>query len=311
MSEGGKPGTGLKGFGSYAAIVAAHIGPGCVASSTPPAGGDDSRSADFEFRFGANGVRYFPAGGPPAYINIGGRRTPLGDWLADNPPWVHFANGAVLLDNELFFPQGMTGRIPYPRERIAAWDWTGTAIRKESQKAEKRPDSVQHRVIRHLLALTGDEAFDIVLDDDDAGEVADVVAIRATQDRIVVHLYHCKYSEKPEPGARLDDLYVVCGQAQKCVRWRDDAEALFRRLQSREGKRLARAAPSRFERGDLAALRKLESMLRSAEREFAVFIVQPGLSRAKAEGDHLELLAATETYLAETSGMPLGVIGSQ
>lgn len=273
--------------------------------------GDNSRSADFEFRFGANGVRYVPAGGPPAYINIGGRRTPLGDWLADNPPWVHFANGAVLLGDELFSPQGMAGRIPYSRERIAAWDWTGTDIRKESQKAQKRPDSVQHRVIRHLLAQTGDEAFDIVFDDDDAGEAADVVAIRATPDRIVVHLYHCKYSEGAKPGARLDDLYVVCGQAQKCVRWRDDAEALFRHLQSREGKRLARIAPSRFERGTMAELRKLESMLRSAEREFAVFIVQPGLSRALAEGEHLELLAATETYLMETSGLPLGVIASQ
>ncbi|MFB9971887.1 hypothetical protein ACFFMP_18710 [Pseudoroseomonas cervicalis] len=74
---------------------------------------------------------------------------------------------------------------------------------------------------------------------------------------------------------------------------------------------MARADPSRFERGDVATLRKLEGRLRSAEREFAVFIVQLGLSRALAEGEHLELLAATETYLAETAGLLLGVIASQ
>ncbi|WP_419898184.1 hypothetical protein [Roseomonas sp. USHLN139] len=111
---------------------------------------------------------------------------------------------------------------------------------------------------------------------------------------------------------------MVCGQAQKCVRWRDDAEALFRHLQSRGGKRLARAAPSRFERGEVSALRKLEGRHRSSEREFAAFIVQPGLLRALAEGEHLELLAATETYFGGDVGaaagrhsQPVMVVGSE
>ncbi|WP_149536620.1 DEAD/DEAH box helicase [Siccirubricoccus phaeus] len=272
--------------------------------------GADARSSDLEVRFGASGARYVPAGGPLAFIDVGGKRTPLGEWLADNPPWVYFADGSVLRGDELFTPQGVANRIPYSRDRIVAWNWAGTDIRKESQKEQKRPESVQFKVIQSLLAQTGDAAFDIVVDDDDAGEAADVVAIRAAPGRIVVHLYHCKFSKETRPGARLDDLYVVCGQAQKSVRWRGDAEALFRHLQLREGQRIARGAPSRFERGDLAALRRLEGQLRGAEREFSVFIVQPGLSRAAAEGDHLELLAATETYLMETFGLPLGVIAS-
>lgn len=66
-------------------------------------------------------------------------------------------------------------RPPYPAERIEVWDWTGVNIKQESQKLEKRPQSIQARVIQRLLQA-GDYA--IVFDDDASGEAADVVAIK-------------------------------------------------------------------------------------------------------------------------------------
>ncbi|MCK8788304.1 hypothetical protein M0638_28535, partial [Roseomonas sp. NAR14] len=102
----------------------------------------DVRSSDFEVRFGPNGVRYVLDGGPLAFINVGGRRTALVEWFRDNPPAVYFANGALLLGDELFTPPRMDDRIPYSRERIEAWNWAGTNICEESQKTQKRPDGI-------------------------------------------------------------------------------------------------------------------------------------------------------------------------
>jgi hypothetical protein len=41
-----------------------------------------------------------------------------------------------------------------------------------------------------------------------------------------------------------------------------------------------------------------------------VFIVQPGLSKAKASRDQLELLSVTDNHLMETYQLPFGVIAS-
>jgi hypothetical protein len=73
-------------------------------------------------------------------------------------------------------------------------------------------------VIRELKK----QQCDLIIDDDGKGEAADVVAVRLSgkgvKRTIDVELYHCKYS-LGAPRARIDDLYVVCGQAQKSVRW--------------------------------------------------------------------------------------------
>jgi hypothetical protein len=62
---------------------------------------------------------------------------------------------------------------------------------------------------------------DVYFDDDGPGEIADVVAIRLTENLVSVTLFHCKFSSGDMPGARVKDLYAVRGQAQKSARWRD------------------------------------------------------------------------------------------
>jgi hypothetical protein len=45
--------------------------------------------------------------------------------------------------------------------------------------------------------------------------------------------------------------------------------------------------------------------------ELKIFIVQPGLSKAKASEEQMELLAVTESYLKETYRLPFIVIASE
>ena len=115
----------------------------------------------------------------------------------------------------------------------------------ESQTEARIPTSIQFRVIQELLARPSATAFDVIFDDDGTGEVADIVAVRDATDGLHVHLYHCKYSGERQSGARVGDLYEVCGQAQRSIRWSMDPEGMFRRLLLRENQRVSMAARTR------------------------------------------------------------------
>jgi hypothetical protein len=203
---------------------------------------------------------------------------------------------------------------PYDRQRIATWDWAGVDIRKESQGTAKDADSVQAAVVRKLMR----DDYDVIFDDDDAGEAADVVAIRLVGDpahptQIDVEFYHCKFSLKARPGARVDDLYVVCGQAQTSIRWMSSAEKrtdLFTHLLRRDAERTASHRVSRFERGDPALVATLREMSITTHLTLKIHIVQPGVSRARISETQLRLLSVTENYLQETYELPFGVITS-
>jgi hypothetical protein len=204
-----------------------------------------------------------------------------------------------------------TERTPYDRAAIEAWDWPQHVdITVESQKAEKRPHSVQRHVIERLLDPGNPLRYDFLLDDDDHHEAADVVGLKVLGERLVVHLYHCKFSGGREAGARLDDLYAVCGQAQKSVVWKVDTERLVRHLRLRSAARFARCSVDRFEHGDEAGLTALGNKARFLVPDVRIFIVQPGLSKRDASVGQLDLLAATQAYLRDTYAVPLTVIGS-
>ena len=199
---------------------------------------------------------------------------------------------------------------PYDRNQILCWDWSGINLRKESQGLEKAADSVQRKVIDYLLQ--SDEPWDLIFDDDDAREAADVVAIRMTGDRLIVHLFHCKFSHEAQPGHRIADMYEVCGQAQKSVYWRDKIgiDRLIPHLVERERRRTNAGKSTRIEKGDYRIINEIGQRYSVLIPEFKVFVVQPGLSKHEATREMLELLAATSLYLNETFEIGFGVIAS-
>jgi hypothetical protein len=230
----------------------------------------------------------------------------------DSPPVIWFADGSALEGND-FIPLKNV-RLPYDIAKIMDWDWTGINLRKESQGEQKEPDSIQAKVITVLMAAD----YDMIIDDDDKGEAADVVTIkivgeRAAPARIDVEFYHCKFSHAATPGRRIADLYEVCGQAQKSISWmssHDKRTDLFTHLLRREARRQDREGPSRYERGDGELLLTIREMSRLCPVTLKIFIVQPGLSKTNATREQLELLSVTDTYLLETYRLHFGVISS-
>ncbi|MGT2441004.1 hypothetical protein ACU4GH_40275 (plasmid) [Bradyrhizobium betae] len=268
----------------------------------------DVHAAEFEIVFAEGGARYPQRSGPKATIKVGSKVKPLSESFGEDSPQIDFGDGSLLIYSHLYaLPEGVVGE-PYPIECIETWDWSKTNIRAEAQGPEKRMDSVQRCVIETLL-VEGN-AYDLIFDDDGAGEIADVVTLRVTEGLVQVTLHHCKYSSAEKPGARVKDLYEVCGQAQKSARWRDRPNRMFTHMLKREKLRLEKGQSSRFEQGNAAFLKKLKASWQDYRYEFDVRIVQPGLSRAAMTEEALHLVGAVETYLLESRTMKLRVIGS-
>lgn len=268
-------------------------------------------SAEYEVVFEEQKVGYRPTGSA-AMVTASNRTRALSEWFSDHPPIFTFEDSSFLEYNELYKPND-AARM-FDRSRIESWDWTGWDIRTESQYSRPpdvrhRPKSVQARVLEHLKA--GGIDYDIIFDDDGSGEIADIVAIKADTDDLLVHLFHCKWSGEEFAGSRVGDLYEVCGQAQKSVHWKLRVEAIFEHLARRETKRLSTYGFTRFSRGSLQELQELKRRNRSRLRpKFHVWIVQPGLCAPRVSTEQLDLLGATELFLMETHHVGITVVGS-
>lgn len=225
--------------------------------------------------------------------------------------WLNQHGLVFLLDDDRMVEGGLLykpkwDRAPYDPANLVAVDWTGTNIRVEAQTDKRLDDSIQRRVIRDVLAES--EGWEVVIDDDGPGEIADVVAMRLDDDGLLVRLVHCKYSGEAMPGARVADLYEVCGQAEKSVAWRrSDLAPFFKQLARRAQAKHQRTGVSPFEAGDAAGLLQLQAKSQVHRRRMEIVIVQPGLSAKQISQQQADLLAAVETYIKTTINAPLTV----
>jgi len=244
-----------------------------------------------------------------------GRKDPTAgqEFFRHHPPIFWLDDTSCLADGCLLIRSrrdGYGGSLSH--EVIEERNWQGVNIQAESQGPEKRPDSIQRRFIEEI---EGTDAI-VIFDDDGSGEMADIVAIYEEAERIKFILYHCKFSSEPQPGCRVKDVYEVACQAQKSVKWASSAAEGIDHLERRERRRRLRGGETRFERGDVADLRRLQTSLRSKPPSWEVVLVQPGISRQQVIADAagpraiLRVLGATQAYLSETFDMNLRIVVS-
>jgi len=214
----------------------------------------------------------------------------------------------LIKDGLMYDPKG--ARPPFDPAGLQTRDWTGINLKRESQGAQKHSDSIQRRAIQELLseAEEASSPWMVMIDDDGSGEIADIVALKIDEEGLLVRLVHCKYSGSDTPGGRVDDLYEVCGQAQKSVAWRrSDLGPFFKQLTHRAKRKFQRTGVSPFEVGDPAELLRIQAAAQVLPRRMEIIVVQPGLSVAKVSPQQLDLLAAVESYLNATINASLTV----
>lgn len=242
------------------------------------------------------------------YISYGRKIEILEDFFYNYTPKVWFADGSSLEGNKYIELKENTQ--PYSIDKIIEWDWTGVNLRHESQDVfPKITDSIQYFCIQKLIP----KDYDIIYDDDYSGEIADIVAIKENEDKIIMELYHLKYAKNGKPSGEIKDLYEVCGQAQKSYHWKHkEPKELFDHMLRRITKNYKGNSCSRLEKGTEEDLIKLlNKVKKNFPLELKVYIVQPSISTKLVTQDQLTLLAVTENHLMKQANIPLIVIGNK
>ena len=251
-------------------------------------------SLRYKVTFGEEGPIY-SACGTDAEVCLPKGRKGLAEFMSDNGMHVFFEKEALLEpDGDLLQPKQL--RLRFDPASLEVIDWISVDIRKESQGPAHDTDSVQHRVLQHLA---GEADWEVIIDDHGTGEIADIVMLRRDNGLLNVMLAHCKSSGTDSPGARLADLYEVCGQAMKSHKSRSNIDSLLQKLRRREERRVQRGLTGFVLGGDEEFISILENV-RFLDVRVTVAIAQPGLSVAQFNISLSELLGSTQIYLDDT-----------
>ncbi len=242
-------------------------------------------------------------------IRIAGKEESIEDYFSENPP-VFFLSDTSIIEGCSRYYSNENYLYPFDINKIKTWDWIGVDLSIESQREEKRQNSIQYYTIQAIK-----DDFDFVFDDDGSGEVADIVGIKNIDDEeLIIHLFHCKFCPSKDgvakPGSRVDDVYQVSGQAVKSVKWVHNVNQLFDRIESREKLRLSQNKSSRIDKGDFDLLMRLKKVSKFSKTRYQIIIVQPAISKNSATPELLSILGSAEAYIKETTGANLEVICS-
>ena len=191
-------------------------------------------------------------------------------------------------------------------------DWSKANIRIESQwsKTERR---IQEDSMQDVFSKMIEDDFHLIIDDDGSGEVADLIGINETDTAIDITLFHLKFALKGKVSDDINNLYQVCGQAIKSVRWKYVlSKKLFDHILARNERKVATDRPSSILKGELRDIERYrEQALNTRELKFHVVIVQPGMSKSTATEEMLILLGNVKQYLFDVSAIDLKVICSE
>ncbi|WP_282296060.1 DEAD/DEAH box helicase family protein [Stenotrophomonas sp. PS02289] len=228
----------------------------------------------------------------------------LSDYLDRERMRMLQSDGSIIVGDYRYFSHASLS-VLLPHSLLSTWDWGSTNIHKESMSHPLDFDSVQGFTFQKIC-----DGYDIIFNDDGAGEIADLVAVREMPDHIVIDLYHCKYCGSGQrPGARVDDAYVVAGQASRSAKWLHKAPTLFQRLMDRYSAGIT-SGTQRLLKGTPDHIDLLRHKSRDVEVRMGFFIVQPAFSASAVTDSVMTVLGTSYMYLRDIADVDLRVLAS-
>lgn len=220
---------------------------------------------------------------------------PLEEYLQKDPVIIRYADGTYSY-NCYHIDTNISGGS-LDRSHLESWDWTGIPLNNESMGKERNELTIQYRTFERLR-----DEFDLVFNDDGAGECADLVCLKDIDDSTIkLCLVHCKGAYGGAISQDIRNFYVVCGQAQKNINARHKGlPHLYRDLRRRQ-EAWMKVGATRFLKGDMKILAFFAEKARRSKLKFEVILVQPGASAQTITDNSLRLLATTELYLTKTT----------
>ena len=243
----------------------------------------------------------FELGGEPERVSVTRREDgqDLVDWLRNYPIDFYLADFSRLRGAELFRTQ--LDQHTFDRESITTFDWSGQGVDITREFGPGDGRSI-HDFVRDELSSRDDG---VVIYDHRTGEIADFVMIRSDGEKGEIILFHVKASSSSTPGDRVADVYEVCGQVVRSLRWLHDLSRIRERLTRRL------ATGSEIVVGDQSRLESLLSEVGSLSITYRVVVVQPGLSQVAIGADNQHVLAAANDYLIRLNAGSLELWGSE
>jgi len=218
---------------------------------------------------------------------------PLKQFFQENPPTMFLLNGCTI-SGCVHTNYGDSDAQAIPNDRIVILNWEGVDYKIESyyKGSEKRNNSIQEYMMRRLV----NQGAKVVFNDDNSGESADIVAVFADDDLIRFEMIHCKYS-KEKSGARLSDLYEVCGQAIVSLRYKWKPEELLKHMERRN--RTGVLKDKRFYHGNLEDFEDIKKALKYSNVRFEFAIAQPGVENSRLTSKMNSLLGSVYSTIVE------------
>lgn len=249
------------------------------------------------------GYRHEHISGPPASFRYGTQPAiALGEYLQKDPFIVRYADGTYSY-NCYHIPVKLDAGL-FQREKLESWNWDGIALNKESMHRVGDQQTIQFRTFERIKG-----EFDVIFNDDGAGEAADLVCLKDVDDTTIrLCLVHCKGAHEGRVSQDIRNFYVVCGQAQKSINAKHAGLPTLYQDLKRRNEIWGRDGYNRFLKGTIKDLSYFKEKSRRAKLEFEMVLVQPGGSVASITDDALRLLATTELYLLKTTQAKFRVV---
>jgi len=254
-----------------------------------------------------SGITIEQLSGPPLNFCHGKKIVGLVEYFKDYPPLLSFVDHSFLDGSN--FIQSKHQEMHFDTDQIEPLDWMDTDITKESywKNRFKVENSVQHR----CFEFCEDDDFEIIFDDDGANEIADIVAIKDSDEGVIIRQIHCKYSSSPEPGARVADIEVVCAQAAKNAKLLWNFDLMVKEMQRRNSRRTSSGC-SRYFKGSPPQLQKLLRLAKECKRlKFEIIVAQPGVAKHKLSTKMNEIFGSCDHYIRSRANCKLTIWSSE
>lgn len=239
-----------------------------------------------------------------ASISTGSKTRRLNEYFNSEQLRFLQVDGSIIIGNHRYYSEASLN-IKLPMHLLFSWDWESVNINKESMSNETDFSTVQGFTFQQIF-----DSHEIIFNDDGSGEIADLIAIREETDFLQICLYHCKYCGLGHsPGARVDDLYTVAGQASRSAKWVHHGAQLFGRLLKRYSDSKGKGK-NRLLKGNIVRVEELKSKSDLLEMRMQFFIVQPAISLNKVNDEVLSVLGTSYKYIKDIANVDLKVICS-
>ena len=125
-------------------------------------------------------LRYYCTDGEDVSVVRPRSEQPLSEWFNEHG-LLFVLDGDRTVEGDLLI-KPTWDRPPFDTKELIPLDWSATSIKVESQTKEKLQESIQWRAITEIR----NEHWDVVLDDDGTGEIANIVALRIDEGGLLV-----------------------------------------------------------------------------------------------------------------------------